>query len=1182
MTAVGLVEGDTIAQTLWTNDVTYVSTYEVGSDVGEYDVVVSGYASSNYNLTINNGTLIVEKRALTITVTVDAHNYTNKEIVYGNAFDNPTITYSGLVGNEANDPSLAISGLTVVGYTKGDSVGAYTVKGANATSTNYAITYVGDTLTVKQRAIYITVDSATITYGDEDVAFTYSVAGYKAGEPIYADGEDINSLGSVSVGAFDSNNNAYVGDAGVYTIKVNGLSNGNYAISITEGKYTVNRKALTVTANDMTITFGDAVSTTYKGVVAEGFVKGDTLDNLGTQVGYNCSFKADRTGKAGTYAIVPKLETNNYEVTAVNGTLTVNKKAITITADSHTITFGDAKPTLTAKSNYYAYNDTIDTVGTFDISSAYARYNNVGSYTVTLANASSDKYTITLVNGKITVEQYSTEVIWVGNNTAYVYNGNDQGGNITASYYDVYGTKITNTITISFNNKETFKNADYNSEKNIFKHAGSYGVTATTSDGNYALTGSSLTTLVMGKAKYSADELPTTIEYTSSGVYSRYNRLKTNYAITTFGCDWVEDKEPTVDVKEYRAYYNADPDNYDNSYFNLTVDITPARVRLGDGAGKVETKNLIEVSIDTTSPTYTYEPDIYWVDGGEVIGSGYTITYSERTAENVFTPGSHYMVMTFSSVNYIMDTVDSTITTTTDYNNVTTLKYYVKYKSVMLGTDKSTLYTVEDAINIATSGNIVVLANTTLATQQEFIDEHYNTDAFYTIKSGVTLLVPFTGDIDAPGFANGYIGAGESGSTNYNAHPDAEHVDGIEKLYVALTIPSNVTLNVSGGIIVGAQTGTRKPGVRQNGIFGYYGQINLEGNVYVNSASLNVYGYVKGNGKITAKGTSVVTENMFISGFPGGTAAAAKAVGDNVTMSATKFMSSGDVDIDTKNMFPFNQYELRSIQSKLELEYQSTLKGMVKIATGPITKTVTIFDKEITTTLVKAKINYSEIVLISSSSDVGGGVMRIADGGKVTKTFANDRVKITTDGNVSDGYCTLRVPVMAANVCMSSQYVIFPIDGRTDIVVNSGTFTQGYSFKLLPGATLTIKSGATYNMNGTIVTYKDGFTDNYPYYYPTGRGDAKVTVEGTFNVNGKFGGDIYGINNAKVVISSAATITSIVSIEGTGTKTQSGTNVTFYFTAGQSQTRNLTLNNASGTTAASTGTTYTYNGSAWA
>ena len=262
----------------------------------------------------------------------------------------------------------------------------------------------------------------------------------------------------------------------------------------------------------------------------------------------------------------------------------------------------------------------------------------------------------------------------------------------------------------------------------------------------------------------------------------------------------------------------------------------------------------------------------------------------------------------------------------------------------------------------------------------------------------------------------------------------------------------------------------------------------------------------------------------------------------------------------------------------MELQYGATVIGVIKISTS---------EYKVGTLGPDAKINIAYFSYISSSTDSGSGLLRMTKAGdKITKSMANDRVKFTLDGEITDGYSALSILVMAKTVSATGEKVLFPIDDRTDIVVNSGTFTQNYQFKMMPGATLTVKSGATYNMNGTVVAYKNGFTDLSNVPYPTNRGDAKIYVEGIMNINGSFGGDIYGVNGGKVVIGQNATITSVKSTEGTG-KVERGDgweslSIVITFTESNSQYRNLTLNNASGTTTAAVGTTYTYNGTAWA
>lgn len=1001
------------------------------------------------------------------------------------------------------------------------------------------------TLTINPRPITIAVDEKTITYGDADPELTYTTIAYEENQSPFADGEDISSLGTLNIVAQN-----YEGNAGHYDIVASGLDNDNYTITIVNSTLIVERKDLTLTAGSYTITFGDA-EPNYQ-AEAVGFVNGESIESLGTQVLFNCAFTADINGKAGEFAIVPVLSLANYKITAVEGKLTVNKKNITLTADNKSATFGDVTPDLTATATGLAYKDTVDTMGSYTLTTEYTRGNAVGRYAINLT-AESEKYNITVVAGKITVSAKSVSVSWTNNTLKYTYDGTDRSSAITAKYYDIYDNPQNAVV--------TFKSLNASSKTpNRFENAATYKVTATTSDSNYILTNASLE-MVMNKANYKSEDVK--YENSFSGVYSPEKTLSKDYPLNKAGFYWKNgDLIPSVDVEVYDVYYNLDPENYFDFNLKVNVVITPALISLDANNEVVNTTIDVERQIDINStdmnPTYNFVPTIWWIDGQKEIGAGgnYTLTYSNGTS---FKPGTHLTTMTFTSTNFKLNTADGS----------QVVSFFIKYKSVLVG---STLYTPEDALNTATSGTAIVKANTSFATQPEVISRYYNGSSYYTVKNGVTFLLPLSAT-DTTGF----LDVGEVGSDEYNAHPvGTTDTNPAPVLYITLTIPQNVTLTVASGatLTVGAVTGKQMHGYYQNAITGNYTVINLNGNINVNSATLNAYGYIKGSGKITTTGNTVVTENMYLSGWIAGSRTAARFIGNDEVF-ATTFTTSGTYKVDNPVMFPFSQYEVRAIQSTMELQYGATLRGVIKISTSE--------QSALGMTVVKAKINLAYFNIITSSTDESSGVLRMTSAGdKITKSFANDRVKFTLDGQISDGYSVLSILVMAKTVSVTSQKVMFPLDGRIDIVINSGTFTQKYLYKMMPGATLTVKSGATYNMNGTVVAYKNGFTDVSPCYYPTNRGDAKIYVEGIMNINGSFGGDIYGVNGGKVVIASGATITSVKSIEGDGSMARDGLNIKFTFTEANSQYRNLTLNNASGTTSAAVGTTYTYNGTAWA
>ena len=1011
-----------------------------------------------------------------------------------------------------------------------------------------------NTITINPRPISIVADSKAITYGEATPELTITVTGYDANENIYANGESLDNLGAYTIGLVDFSVNA-----GRYLIDVNGFDNDNYAITIVDGELTINQAPLTVTAGSFSITYGDAIPTFT--ATCEGFVNGESLESLNTQVLLSSSYTTEANRKSGNFAIVPNLSLKNYDVTAINGNLAVSKMAITLSAENKNVTFGDATPTLTAKANKLGYNDTVNDIGTISLTTAYVSGNNVGNYVIEL-NATSEKYTITEVDGKVIVSPYKAIVTWVGVAT-YTYTGTDYTNEISASYVDFYGA--TKVATVSFKSK----NAN-STTPNTFKNAADYTTTASTSDSNYKLINEdgkdAVKTLTIEKATYSG----ITHDAFNGRVYNKDLNLESGFELDD-NFYWVNGiTVPTVDVVSYPAIYNADSENYKNFELNISIELSPAIVSIQTSAsitgsvtdGYDVVATIVPNSTLGIAQTYTLTPTILYVAGNEAITNGFTLSYSNG---NTFIGGSHFTTMTFQSVNYKFDSA----LTTTDANllNTTNINFFVKYQSVLVG---STYYTPEDAINIASSGSIIVKTNTTFAAQQEVVERYYNSTAYYTLKSGVTFLVPYNS-----GDTTGFIGEGKDGSDNFKAHA-IEPV----ALYITVTIPSFITLNIAdGGILtIGAKTGKSDPGTDQNNITGNYSVVSLSGNIFANNAKINVYGYVMGSGKITAQGTTVVTENAYLKGWPGGSIGAARFIGneDGTSVSILSFANSlSTYKVDNPTMFPFNQYEIRSIQTTLELQYGASLQGVIKIATKELSKYgITI----------NAAVNLAYLPIVSSSTNSGTGVLRMTTSGdKITKSTENDRVKFTLDGNIVDGYTSLQIIVVARPVDVNSQKVYFPINGQTDIVVNSGTFTQSYSFKMLPGARLFVNEGAVYNLNGKLITYKEGFTGIEHDPYPSGRGDAKVIINGgTMNINGSFGGDIYGQVSGVVNVASSAIINNVLSKEGTGTMDE-GLNVILTFIPNQNQTRNMTLYNGNGVVnSVATGTTYTYTNGSWA
>src|SRR5438093_2220829 len=190
---------------------------------------------------------------------------------------------------------------------------------------NYNITYYTADFTISKRSATVTADDKNKTYGDANPVLTATVTGT-------VNGDVLNYTLATTAVQFSNVNN--------YPITVTLGSNPNYDITPTDGTLTINRRAATVTADDKSKTYGDA-NPSFTATVT-GTVNGDVLN-------YTLSTTATQFSNVGTYPITVALGSNpNYNVTATNGTLTINKKDATVTADDKSKQYGDANPTFTA------------------------------------------------------------------------------------------------------------------------------------------------------------------------------------------------------------------------------------------------------------------------------------------------------------------------------------------------------------------------------------------------------------------------------------------------------------------------------------------------------------------------------------------------------------------------------------------------------------------------------------------------------------------------------------------------------------------------------------------------------------------------------------------------------------------------------------------------------------------
>ena len=278
-------------------------------------------ANENYNRIEVPVTIVTAKKVVTVSVE-------DKTVTYGSAAPALNLVYTGFTGgdNEFNvDTTGAIS--ATPDYSMGKSVGTYpiTITMSDYEAVNYEFVAATDCkVTVVKKNITITAPSTTVTYGDAKPAFLVSQLVLEE-DALYSKDSlaDLNSQAQFSI-TTDYTKGSPVAD---YAVTVSAAAAAtNYEFTFVNGTVKVDKAVLTVTADNKTITFGDAAP--YFTYTLSGWVTDDRTAPTGTP---DITTAYVSGNDAGQYAISIEKDTlahPNYTFNVVGGTLTVNKLSI--------------------------------------------------------------------------------------------------------------------------------------------------------------------------------------------------------------------------------------------------------------------------------------------------------------------------------------------------------------------------------------------------------------------------------------------------------------------------------------------------------------------------------------------------------------------------------------------------------------------------------------------------------------------------------------------------------------------------------------------------------------------------------------------------------------------------------------------------------------------------------------
>ena len=226
---------------------------------------------------------------------------------------------------------------------------AITVSAASGTGLgNYIISYTPATLTVTQAALTVEANDVTKTYGDMHTFDTttpsteFSVMGLKNSDSV--DSVTLSSDGAAAAATF-------VAPGPTYAITVSdalGTGLGNYIVSYTPATLTISQAALTVTANNVSKTYGrtytfdtTAPSTDFSVTGLKNSDAVDTVELSSAGAAATATFVAPGPTYAITVSNAIGTGLGNYTISYTPGTLTITQAPLTVHANNANKTYGD-------------------------------------------------------------------------------------------------------------------------------------------------------------------------------------------------------------------------------------------------------------------------------------------------------------------------------------------------------------------------------------------------------------------------------------------------------------------------------------------------------------------------------------------------------------------------------------------------------------------------------------------------------------------------------------------------------------------------------------------------------------------------------------------------------------------------------------------------------------------------
>lgn len=408
---------DDATQTIYIHDTWDHSEHQMTwggsySGMNHYGVTVIELQSATptVSATISNNNYTYDGTTKSVTVTTTPLGLAN------------TVTYFDQAANPVTNPTNAGTYNVVVTMTQA----GYTSEGP----------FYG-TLTIDKKTLSAVADNKTVNYGDPEPAYTINYGGFVSGE---------SSANLTTVPIADITE-PWPANPGSYVIYIGSGTDENYSFIYSNGTLTVNG----LSVNGVTLT---NATHSYDGNNKEITVTTDPPGISNTVVYLLGSQVIAAPTNANNYDVIITIDETGYNADQFNTTLTIEKAALTATADDKTVDYGDPEPSYTI--NYSGFilgedESSLDTKPTADVAGLWPLA--PGNYSIIVSGGNDDNYSLTNTNGTLTVSALLADSVKFENLTQS-YNGITHAPTITTypgnlaytlTYFDALNNPITNT-----------------------------------------------------------------------------------------------------------------------------------------------------------------------------------------------------------------------------------------------------------------------------------------------------------------------------------------------------------------------------------------------------------------------------------------------------------------------------------------------------------------------------------------------------------------------------------------------------------------------------------------------------------------------------------------------------------------------------------------------------------------